>query len=113
MSHTHVHTPEIKKGLINLLMFSLYSDERTIFREYVQNALDAINKAVEEGTLNATKDGWVKIDIDKNSNTISIKDNGSGIEHENAARVLLDISTSKTTLVLLLSPFAEVLKISS
>lgn len=95
MDNNMSYTPEIKKGLINLLMFSLYSEERTIYREYVQNALDAINKAVEIGVLNATKDGWVKIDIDKSNNVISIKDNGCGIKSSDAARVLLDISASE------------------
>lgn len=89
------YTPEIKKGLINLLMFSLYSDERTIYREYVQNALDSINKAVKLGVLNATKDGWVKITIDKSARTITIRDNGCGIKDSDAARVLLDISSSE------------------
>lgn len=89
------YTPEIKKGLINLLMFSLYSDERTIYREYVQNALDAINKAVKLGVLNATKDGWVKIHIDKSERTISVRDNGCGINSTDAARVLLNISSSE------------------
>lgn len=95
MDNNMSYTPEIKKGLINLLMFSLYSEERTIYREYVQNALDAINKAVEIGVLNATKDGWVKIDIDKYNNVISIKDNGCGIKYSDAARILLDISASE------------------
>ena len=89
------YTPEIKKGLINLLMFSLYSDERTIYREYVQNALDAINKAVGLGVLNATKDGWVNISIDKQNKIISVRDNGCGIKATDAARVLLDISSSE------------------
>lgn len=89
------YTPEIKKGLINILMFSLYSDERTIYREYVQNALDAINKAVAMGVLNATKDGLVRIDIDKSKQEITIRDNGCGIKAEDAARVLLDISSSE------------------
>ena len=95
MDNNMSYTPEIKKGLINLLMFSLYSEERTIYREYVQNALDAINKAVEIGVLNATKDGWVKIDIDKYNNVITIKDNGCGIKYSDAARILLDISASE------------------
>lgn len=89
------YTPEIKKGLINILMFSLYSDERTIYREYVQNALDAINKAVAMGVLNATKDGLVRINIDKSKQEITIRDNGCGIKANEAARVLLDISSSE------------------
>ena len=57
-------------------MFQLYSDERTIYREYVQNALDSINKAIDTRVLNQAKDGVVNIDIDVKHKVIRIKDNG-------------------------------------
>lgn len=88
------YNSEVKKGLINLLMFTLYSDEKTIYREYVQNALDSINKAINERVLAQEKDGVVNIDIDKGKKIIVIKDNGTGINAENAVRTLLDISAS-------------------
>lgn len=75
-------------------MFQLYSNERTIYREYVQNALDSINKAIETRVLNQPKDGVVTIDIDAKHKVIKIKDNGAGIEAANAVRTLLDISPS-------------------
>ena len=59
-----------------MLMFQLYSDERTIYREYVQNALDSINKAIETRVLDQPKDGVVTIDIDAKHKVIKIKDNG-------------------------------------
>lgn len=59
------YSSEIKKGIISLLMFQLYSDERTIYREYVQNALDSINMAVAEHLLDQPKDGMVNINIDR------------------------------------------------
>lgn len=85
---------EIKKGLIKLLMFNLYSDVKIIYREYVQNALDSINKAVEKRILAQAKDGVVNIDIDARRKIISIKDNGTGVNAANAVKTLLDISAS-------------------
>lgn len=75
-------------------MFSLYSDERTIYREYVQNALDSINRAVRLHVLDQTKDGVVNVDIDSRQRSIIIRDNGTGIKASEAVRTLLDISYS-------------------
>lgn len=94
MENNLTYSSEVRKGLIGLLMFTLYSDEKTIYREYVQNALDSINKAVAEGILSQAKDGVVNITIDDKAKRILIRDNGTGIEAENAVRVLLDISAS-------------------
>lgn len=94
MAKNNTYKPEVRKGLISLLMFSMYSEQRTIYREYVQNALDSINKAVENHILNAHKDGKVEILIDAKRKVVSIKDNGTGIDSANAVRILLDISSS-------------------
>ena len=88
------YTPEVRKGIISLLMFQIYSEQRTIYREYVQNALDAINKAVEERVLNANKDGKVEIVVDTNNKKVTITDNGTGIKSDLATKTLLDISSS-------------------
>ena len=88
------YSSEVRKKILSMLMFQLYSDERTIYREYVQNALDSINKAVDTHVLNQAKDGVVTIDIDARHKVIKIKDNGAGIDSANAVRTLLDISPS-------------------
>ncbi len=88
----YVSTPEIRKGLIRNLMFQLYSDARTIYREYVQNALDSINSAVKSGVLQETKDGNVQININTSDRTVIIKDNGIGISEDIAVKTLLNIS---------------------
>ena len=88
------YSSEVRKKILSMLMFQLYSDERTIYREYVQNALDSINKAIDTRVLNQAKDGVVNIDIDVKHKVIKIKDNGAGIESANAVRTLLDISPS-------------------
>ena len=51
------YSSEVRKKILSMLMFQLYSDERTIYREYVQNALDSINKAIE--TIFATMLGII------------------------------------------------------
>jgi molecular chaperone HtpG len=88
------YSSEVRKKILSMLMFQLYSNEKTIYREYVQNALDSINKAIEARVLNQPKDGVVTIDIDAKHKVIKIKDNGAGIEAANAVRTLLDISPS-------------------
>lgn len=88
------YSSEVRKKILSMLMFQLYSDERTIYREYVQNALDSINRAIDTRVLDQAKDGVVNIDIDVKHKVIKIKDNGAGIESANAVRTLLDISPS-------------------
>lgn len=41
----NTYQPIVGKNLIEILMFSMYSDSLIIFREYVQNAFDAIVEA--------------------------------------------------------------------
>ncbi len=84
----------IGKKLLDMLMFSMYPDAKIIYREYVQNAFDSINSAVEQKILNKTKDGIVSIKIDPNSRNISIRDNGTGLSVDNATTVLTSIADS-------------------
>ena len=95
------YSSEVRKKILSMLMFQLYSDERTIYREYVQNALDSINKAIDTRVLNQAKDGVVNIDIDVKHKVIRIKDNGAGIESANAVRTLLDISPSNKEILII------------
>lgn len=88
------YSSEVRKNILNMLMFSLYSDERTIYREYVQNALDSINRAVRLHVLDQPKDGVVNVDIDSRQRSIIIRDNGTGIKASEAVQTLLDISYS-------------------
>ena len=88
------YSAEVRKGVISMLMFNLYAHEQTIYREYVQNALDSINAAVRLHILDQLKDGVVRIDIDYEGRRIVIRDNGKGIQAADAVRVMLDISAS-------------------
>ena len=43
--------PQIGKDVIESLTLGMYEDCRFIYREYIQNAADAIDKAVSEGLI--------------------------------------------------------------
>ena len=85
----------VGKDLLEQLMFSLYPDAETIYREYLQNACDSINEAVAIGVLSNKKDGHVTIKIDKFHHTITIEDNGTGIKADEAEMTLKYIARSK------------------
>ena len=63
------------------------------YREYVQNATDAIDDAVLRGIVSAS-DAEIHIVIDRQHRKISIKDNGCGVGAATAAQVLTDIGNS-------------------
>lgn len=84
----------VGKDLLEQLMFSLYPDAETIYREYLQNACDSINEAAELGIIEK-KDGHVFINIDEYHHTITIEDNGTGIKAGEAEMILKYIANSK------------------
>lgn len=88
------HIPVVGKNLIEILMFSMYSDSLIIYREYVQNAYDAIVEATKQGILSSIKEGHVSITIDSGMRQINILDNGIGISASMAQRILLNIADS-------------------
>jgi len=87
--------PHIGKNVIETLTLGMYEDARIIYREYVQNAADQIDVAVEEKILKSKSDGEIKIKIDKDAKTISIEDNATGIESDNVLSFLGDVANSQ------------------
>lgn len=94
MSNTIKHTPRIGKGLLKMLMFQMYGDEKFIYREYIQNARDAINDAVKEGLLEDITAGCISVTINPTNKSIEIRDNGIGISVSKVESVLLNIADS-------------------
>lgn len=88
----NIDNPVIGIDLLKMLMLQLYNNPRCIYREYIQNALDSINEAVQVGILAQEKDGRVSISITKND--IYIEDNGTGIRRDKAVKTLTDIANS-------------------
>jgi histidine kinase/DNA gyrase B/HSP90-like ATPase len=84
----------VGKDILELLSTSMYVDPMTIYREYTQNAADAIDEAREQGSLSAAARGQVDIAIDTNARTIRIRDNGTGIASPKFVERLSNLGSS-------------------
>jgi len=87
--------PKIGKNVIETLTLGMYEDARFIYREYVQNAADQIDVAIEEGILNKKDEGRINITIDKKQKSIIIEDNATGIESSNIRKFLANVADSQ------------------
>lgn len=84
----------IGKTVIETLTSGMYEDARFVYREYVQNAADQIDKAVELGILSCRNCGNIHINIDSNNHKIIIEDNGTGIKSDEFFSALANIALS-------------------
>lgn len=84
----------VGKDVLELLSSAMYVDPLSIYREYVQNAADAIDDARADGTLRPEERGEVAITIDAQARRIIIRDNGAGIPVDLAGARLLAIGAS-------------------
>jgi molecular chaperone HtpG len=66
----------------------------TIYREYVQNAADAIDEARRQGLIGPTDPGEVNMRVDHATRTVVIRDNGCGLPVSDAVPALLAIGAS-------------------
>lgn len=85
--------PQIGKDVIESLTLGMYEDCRFIYREYIQNAADAIDKAVFEGLIEKSHN-QIMVSIDTEKHRIVIEDNGTGIARKNVKNILLNIAHS-------------------
>lgn len=89
------------KQLLHLMIHSLYSNKEIFLRELVSNASDAADKlrfeALEKSELfEDDPDLRIRIDFDKEANTITIDDNGIGMSRDEAIEHLGTIAKSGT-----------------
>jgi len=89
------------KDLLHLIVNSLYSNKEIFLRELVSNACDAIDKVRFEALTNANllegNDQWkIKMVMDKKKNTLTLSDNGIGMNRETIAEDLGTIARSGT-----------------
>lgn len=82
-------------SLLETITVALYENPIILFREYVQNSLDAYNRATKDGSEKIVKDFHVAINVDATCKKISIIDNGYGIEtYELFQKRMLSIGSS-------------------
>lgn len=83
----------VGKHVLESLSLGMYSNPFDIFREYIQNATDSIDKAYKENLLDIGA-GEISISINEKLRSISIRDNGTGISVIDAVKKLSDIGNS-------------------
>lgn len=89
-----LHKTKIGKDVIESLTLGMYDDSRFIYREYIQNSVDQIDIAVEQGIINSNSDGYIEIAIDQSEHTISIYDNATGILSNKVEDILKNVAFS-------------------
>jgi len=93
-AHTQISEIVVGKDILELLSSSMYVDPLTIFREYIQNAADAIDEAVTVGHLAGRDDGRIEISLDHITRRVRIRDNGIGVSEHDFARLLTSFGAS-------------------
>ena len=84
----------IGKDVIESLTLGMYEDSRFIYREYIQNSADQIDKAVSTDLLPSRDAGEIWINIDKTRRKITIEDNATGIKAHEVINILRNIAQS-------------------
>ena len=85
--------PKIGKDVIESLTLGMYEDCRFIYREYIQNAADAVDKAIDCALLKKGEEA-IHVKIDKDNRIISIHDNATGISKDKVMTILRNIAHS-------------------
>ncbi|MDX2304174.1 MAG: hypothetical protein NW226_15325 [Microscillaceae bacterium] len=84
----------IGKDVIESLTLGMYENALIIYREYIQNSADAIDKAVKAGLLPSRSKGYINIEIDYEKRIIYIEDIGIGIKKDESIDILKNIASS-------------------
>lgn len=78
----------VGSNVLNLITFGMYNNPLTVYREYIQNAADAIASS-------KTRSGRVVITVDIGKLCVQIRDSGPGLSYKEAQRELIPISKSR------------------
>ncbi|MEM8941514.1 MAG: ATP-binding protein, partial [Pseudomonadota bacterium] len=89
------------RQLLHLMIHSLYSNKEIFLRELISNASDAVDKLrfaalSDDGLLAGDADYAVTVDVDEEAGTITISDNGIGMNRDEVIENLGTIAKSGT-----------------
>ena len=88
-----MNEPVAGKFLLEILTKGMYSNPMHVYREYIQNSSDSIDKAIEAGILQSAE-AEIHISIDAKGRSIIIRDNGLGIALNIARIKLMNVGAS-------------------
>lgn len=85
---------QVGKYTLESLTTGMYSDPKIVYREYIQNSVDSLENAVQQGIIEHSS---MRIDIivSEENSRISIRDNGTGIRGSEAKATLMNVGNSK------------------
>lgn len=93
MNDTFETSPQIGKDVIESLTLGMYEDCRFIYREYIQNAADAVDNAINSHLLQKGEEA-IHVVIDAEKRLISVQDNATGIPQDRVMTILRNIAHS-------------------
>ena len=83
----------IGKHILDTLSIGMYNNPLMLFREYIQNSVDAIDQ-LARSRKGYVKNSRIEININGRARSITIQDNATGIKAKDALRKLHDIGRS-------------------
>jgi Histidine kinase-, DNA gyrase B-, and HSP90-like ATPase len=93
MAKDEIAEPYIGSYVLETLTTGMYAESRNALREYVQNSFDAIRAAIRSKVIKQSE-GRIEILL-PDDNTLTIRDNGTGLSAVSALGTLTAIGLSK------------------
>lgn len=88
------------RQLLQLMVHSIYSNKDIFLRELISNASDALDKlrlaTLQDGLEADTSDLHIEIEADAEARTLTVRDNGIGMSHEEVVELIGTIAKSGT-----------------
>ncbi|MEU5717224.1 molecular chaperone HtpG [Streptomyces sp. NPDC020403] len=89
------------RQLLQMMIHSIYSNKDVFLRELISNSSDALDKlrleTLRDEALQAdTSDLHIALDVDKEKRTLTVRDNGIGMSHEEVVQLIGTIANSGT-----------------
>ncbi|MFF1460599.1 molecular chaperone HtpG [Streptomyces sp. NPDC058330] len=89
------------RQLLQMMIHSIYSNKDVFLRELISNSSDALDKlrleTLRDDTLQAdTSDLHISIEADKEKRTLTVRDNGIGMTHDEVVQLIGTIANSGT-----------------
>jgi hypothetical protein len=90
----HVGQIIVGKDVLELLTSAMYINPLTIYREYIQNGVDAIDEALAAGLYGGRSQARIEVSLDPQNRIARIRDNGIGISRSLFRRRLTSLGAS-------------------
>ncbi|GAA0565772.1 molecular chaperone HtpG [Paractinoplanes ferrugineus] len=88
------------RQLLQLMVHSIYSNKDIFLRELISNASDALDKlrlaTLQDGLEADTSDLHIEIEADSEARTLTVRDNGIGMTHDEVVELIGTIAKSGT-----------------